>query len=226
MYYIDDHTQNINNQLYTKKEIINRINNIIGIQSETLDDAIYQFNNYQKKQIQPWDINKTYIEITNDDIIGNIKPDNSFADTLEFYKFENVVNKDEYIVKEFSTLNSNQKMIICQFIEKSNNLLNELEKQNEEKPQFVSNTYTKIINHTVYELFLALNYNQAEYMILQMEIFNNIKNKILIEILNNIVEKTTIKELLSEDNFIYDMSNRFFEKITEINKNKKEDTND
>ena len=49
MYYINDHTRNIDNQLYTKKQIISRINDIIGIQSETLNDAIYQFNNYQKK---------------------------------------------------------------------------------------------------------------------------------------------------------------------------------
>lgn len=96
-YYIDKHNSRLDYDLYTEKEIIQNINNITSTESKTLNEAILALSQYKN-----WEVKYVYREITNDDIVGNIKRDNSFTNKLEFGEFEDVVNKDEYIIKEQS----------------------------------------------------------------------------------------------------------------------------
>ena len=208
--------------LYTKKEIIQYINDMTGTTSKTVNEASIAL-----RQSKNWDIKSIYREITNDDIVGNIKPDNSFTNKLEFGEFKNIINKDEYINKNFSTLTEQQKFTVCKFIDKNIKLLQELKEENQNKPKIISKRYIDVLNHFVYEMFLAIDKTEAEFMINQMAIFNNVKNDKLINFLNQIIENMTVKQLLSkEEEFLDPISNEFWNKIVEGNNKEKELTND
>lgn len=212
-YYIDKHNSTLDYDLYTEKEIIHDINEMTGTNSETLNEAISVL-----KQYKNWDVKCVYRKITNDDIVGNMKPDNSFTNKLEFGEFENVVNKDEYINTKFSTLNENQKLMVCTFIDKNNELLKELKEINQNKPTIISNRYIDLVNDFVYEMFLAIDKTEAEYMINQMTIFNNVENDKLIEFLHQIIENMTVKQLMSKDGeYETPLSNELWDKIVKEN---------
>lgn len=88
LYHINDHSKNLNDKLYTKKEIIQYVNTITPVISYTIDEAVSNLKQYEK-----WDIIETYINIDNDDIAGNVKPDNTFTKTLEFGEFVHLLIK-------------------------------------------------------------------------------------------------------------------------------------
>ena len=225
MYFINKNDGYIDYSLYTKKMLIEELNYITNSNFETLNDAIDNLKRY--KDLNKWSISETYIEISNDDIIGNLKPDNSFTDTLELGKFKDIVDSDSYIVKEFSKLNNNQKLIICQFIDKHHKLLEKLKIQLQLTPDVVKQRYIDIIEDSVYELFLSIDKNEAQYIIQRMEIFNNTQFDKLIEFLNKTVENLTVKQLLTkEDEFLDPISNEFWNKIVEENNKEKELKND
>ena len=225
MYFINKNDGYIDYSLYTKKMLIKELNYITNSNFETLNDAIDNLKRY--KDLNKWSISETYIEISNDDIIGNLKPDNSFTDTLELGKFKDIVDSDSYIVKEFSKLNNNQKLIICQFIDKHHKLLEKLKIQLQFTPDVVKQRYIDIIEDSVYELFLSIDKNEAQYIIQRMEIFNNTQFDKLIEFLNKTVENLTVKQLLTkEDEFLDPISNEFWNKIVEENNKEKELKND
>lgn len=221
-YYIDKYNSMTDSDLYTKKEIIQYINDMTGTNSKTVNEASIAL-----RQSKNWDIKSIYREITNDDIIGNIKPDNSFTNKLEFGEFKNIINKDEYINKNFSTLTEQQKFTVCKFIDKNIKLLQELKEENQNKPKIISKRYIDVLNDFVYKMFLAIDKTEAEFMINQMAIFNNVKNDKLINFLNQIIENMTVKQLLSkEEEFLDSISNEFWNKIIEENNKEKELTND
>ena len=222
-YYIDKYNYMTDSDLYTKKEIIQYINDMTGTNSKTVNEASIAL-----RQSKNWDIKTIYREITNDDIVGNIKPDNSFTNKLEFGEFKNIINKDEYINTKFSTLTKQQKFTVCIFIDKNINLLQELKEENQNKPEIIFKSYINLLNDFVYEMFLATDKTEAEFMINQMAIFNNVENDKLINFLNHIIENMTVKQLLSkEEEFIDPISNEFWNKIVEENnKEEKELTND
>lgn len=152
-----------------------------------------------------------------------IKPDNSFTDTLELGKFKNIIDSDSYIVREFSKLNNNQKLNICEFIDKHHTLLEEVKIQLQFTPDVVKQRYIDIIEDSVYELFLSIDENEAQYIIQRMEIFNNTQIDKLIEFLNKTIENLTVKQLLTkEDEFLNPISNEFWNKIVEENNKEKE----
>ena len=206
--------------------LIDKLNTITNSNFKKLNDAIDNLKRYNN--LDKWFIIETYIEISNNDIIGNIKPDNSFTDTLELGKFKNIIDSDSYIVREFSKLNNNQKLNICEFIDKNHTLLEELNIQLQFTPDVIKRRFINIIENSVYELFLSTDEDEAQYTIQRMEIFNNIQFDKLCEFLNEIVENLTVKQLLDNDDYnINTISNKFWNKIVEENnKEEKELTND
>ena len=110
MYSINKYNERMDFNRYTKKMLIDMINEMTNSDSKTLDDAINNLTNYRIEHgLTKWTIVESYIEISNDDIVGNIKPDNSFTNTLELGPFKNVIDDDSYIIREFSTLTNSQK---------------------------------------------------------------------------------------------------------------------
>lgn len=212
MYFINRNDGYIDYSLYTKKMLIEELNHITNSNFKTLDDAINNLKKY--KDLDKWSISETYIEISNDDIIGNIKPDNSFTETLDLGKFKNIIDSDSYIVREFSKLTEKQKLIICKFLDKHHTLLEEINIQLQFTPDIIKQRYIDIVEESVYELFLSIDENEVQFVTQRMEIFNNIEIKKLIEFLDKTVENFTVKQLLSkEEEFFNPISNRFWEKI-------------
>lgn len=226
MYFINKHDNCIDSKIYTKKMLIEELNHITNSNFEKLNDAIDNLKKY--RNLDKWSISETYIEISNDDIIGNIKPDNSFSDTLDLGRFKDIVDSDSYIIREFSTLTNDQKMTICKFVEKNQKILEDLNIGLQFTPEIVKKRYIDIVEDIVYDLFLSINQNETQFVIQQMKIFNNIKIERLINFLNEIIENLTVKQLLTkEDEFLDPISNEFWNKIVEENnKEKKELTND
>lgn len=212
MYFINRNDGYIDYSLYTKKMLIEELNHITNSNFKTLDDAINNLKRY--KDLDKWSISETYIEISNDDIIDNIKPDNSFTETLDLGKFKNIIDSDSYIVREFSKLTEKQKLIICKFLDKHHTLLEEINIQLQFTPDIIKQRYIDIVEESVYELFLSIDENEVQFVTQRMEIFNNIEIKKLIEFLDKTVENFTVKQLLSkEEEFFNPISNRFWEKI-------------
>lgn len=226
MYFINKNDGDIDYSLYTEKMLIDKLNTITNSNFKKLNDAIDNLKRYNN--LDKWSIIETYIEISNNDIIGNIKPDNSFTDTLELGKFKNIIDSDSYIVREFSKLNNNQKLNICEFIDKNHTLLEELNIQLQFTPDVIKRRYIDIVEDSVYELFLSIDKDEMNFITQRMEIFNNIEIEKLMKFLNKTVENFTVKQLLSkEEEFIDPISNGFWEKIIEENNKKEKDlTND
>lgn len=218
MYSINKYNERMYFNRYTKKMLIDMINEMTKSDSKTLDDAINNLTNYRIEHgLTKWTIVESYIEISNDDIVGNIKPDNSFANTLELGQFKNVIDDDSYIIREFSTLTNSQKWTICKFIDKHQRLLEEVKIHIQFTPEIVKQRYIDIINNSIYELFLAIDYNETQSIIPRMDIFNNMDIEKLIEFLNETIENFTVKQLLSPEEFENPISKGFWLKIIEEN---------
>lgn len=69
MYFINKNDGNIDYSLYTKKMLIDKLNTITNSNFEKLNDAIDNLKRYNN--LDKWSIVETYIEISNNDIIGN-----------------------------------------------------------------------------------------------------------------------------------------------------------
>lgn len=223
LYYIDTNGYQPDYRLYDRKEIIEMAKRITPLTSNNLNQAIIAL-----KEHKNFDISHTYREITNTDIMSNLKPDKSITKELYFDDFENVVNKDEYIIREFSTLNEKEKLTVATFLDTSIQLRKKLNELNRNKPKIISDRYIDSINNFVYEMLVAENYNDAQIMIRKIQNFNYIKIEKLIEMLNDIIDNMTVKQLTSEDYEVTEYaSNKFWHKIVEENnKEEKELTND
>lgn len=223
LYYIDTQGYQPDYRLYDRKEIIEMAKHITPLTSNNLNQAIIAL-----KEHKNFDISHTYREITNTDIMSNLKPDKSITNELYFDDFEKVVNKDEYIIREFSTLNDQEKRTVATFLDKNIQLRKNLNELNRNKPKIVSERYIDIVNDLVYEMFLALDYTETQTMIRKMQNFNYIENEKLIEILDDIMDNMTVKQLTcKEDEYVTPISNKFWLKIVEKNnKEEKELTNE
>lgn len=215
LYYLSGPDVKPDNKLYTKKQIIEIINRITSQDSkkvETLNDAIKNLNDYEyKNNYNPTWVEHKTIEISNDDFIGNIKPDNSPTNNLDFGELENSVNKDEYIITEYSTLNQEQKYTICVFIDKNIKLLKDSKDKYENESELLANKYERIIRDFVHDMFLSLDHEEAENQIENMTVFNNIETEKLASILDDVISNLTVKQLLdNDDNNSNTISNQFW----------------
>lgn len=58
------------------------------------------------------------LPLTSNDYSGNVRPDGHFAPELDLGILQNSVGRDSAIVKNFTSFSSDDKLIICDFIEK------------------------------------------------------------------------------------------------------------
>lgn len=224
MYYLEGPQIKPDNQLYTQQEIIDIINNVTYTDSKTLDDAIRNLNEYEyKNKYRPTYIEHKIIKISNDDFVGNVKPDLTSAKNLDFGELKNSINKNEYIITEYSILNKEQKYTVCLFIDKNNQLLNDFKTKYRNESELLADKFKRIIKNFAHDMFLSLDHEEAEKIIKNMKVFNNIETDKLASILNNVVNNLTVKQLLdNDDDNINTVSNEFWNKIIEENNKEKE----
>ena len=226
MYYLDGPQIKSDNQLYTQQEIIDIINNVTYTDSKTLDDAIRNLNEYEyKNKYRPTYVEHKIIKISNDDFVGNVKPDLTSAKNLDFGELEDSVNKDEFIITEYSNLNQEQKYTVCLFIDKNNKLLKDY--KNKYKSELLVNKYELIIRDFVHDMFSSLEHEEVENQIKNMTVFNNIETDKLALILDDVVNNLTVKQLLdNDDNNIHKISWQFWLNAIDYYDKEKELKND
>lgn len=226
LYYLEGPHIESNNELYTQQEIIDLINRITNTNSENLNDAIKNLDKYEyENNYRPTWIMHKILKISNDDFIGNVKPDLASAKNLDFGELENSINKDEYIITEYSTLNQEQKHTICVFIDKNIKLLNDCKDKYES--ELLTNKYERIIRDFVHDMFLSLEHKEAENQIENMKIFNNIETDKLASILDDVISNLTVKQLLDDDdNNIHNSSWQFWLNAIDYYNKEKEKQND
>lgn len=226
LYYLQGSDIAPDNQLYTQQEIIDFINSMTNTNSKDLKDALTNLERYEYKNNyrRTW-IKHKIIKISNDDFISNVKPDLTSTKNLDFGELENSVNKDEYIITEYSNLNQEQKYTVCVFIDKNIELLKNC--KNKYESELLSNKYEHIIRDFVHNMFLSLEPKEAEKQIKNMTVFNHIETKKLASILDDVVNNLTVKQLLdNNDNNINTASNQFWLNAIDYYKKEKETTND
>lgn len=226
LYYLQGSDITPDNQLYTQQEIIDFINSMTNTNSENLNDVIKHLEQYEyKNNYRPTWIKSKIVKISNDDFIGNVKPDLTSAKNLDFGELEDSVNKDEFIITEYSTLNQEQKYTVCVFIDKNIEILKNCKNKYESK--LLANKYEHIIRDFVHNMFLSLEPKEAENQIKNMTVFNNIETDKLESILDDVVNNLTVKQLLDNgDNNINTASNQFWLNAIDYYNKEKETTND
>ena len=228
LYYLKGPHIESNNELYTQQEIIDLIKRITNTNSENLNDAIKNLDKYEyENNYRPTWIMHKILKISNNDFVGNIKPDNSPTNNLDFGELENSVNKDEYIITEYSTLNQEQKYIICVFIDKNIKFLKDSKAKYENESELLTNKYERIIRDFVHDMFLSLEHKEAENQIENMKIFNDIETDKLASILDDVINNLTVKQLLDDDdNNIHNLSWQFWLNAIDYYNKEKETQND
>lgn len=226
LYYLQGSDIAPDNQLYTQQEIIDFINSMTNTNSKDLKDALTNLERYEyKNNYKPTWIKSKIVKISNDDFIGNVKPDLTSAKNLDFGELEDSVNKDEFIITEYSTLNQEQKYTICVFIDKNIKLLKDC--KNKYESELLTNKYEHIIRDFVHDMFLSLEPKEAENQIKNMTVFNNIKTDKLESILDDVINNLTVKQLLDDDdNTINKTSNQFWLNAIDYYNKEKETQND
>ena len=130
---------------------------------------------------------------------------------LDLKHFKHVIDKDEYIVKNFTELNQKQKRHITEFVNHADNLLAKIENR------FVGLKKQKaveILNDLTHDIFITDTANEADAQSKQMQTFNNLSISKLIELLENIVQTTDKYELESNDTEVLThITNRFWHQI-------------
>lgn len=109
-------------RLYSSLELIDFVNNTLREKANTISDAcrvINCSNGY---------VNEIIVEFTNDDFIGNIKPDGSINQKLDLGSFALEVSSSEDLVTNFHKLSIEQQKVICAFIDKAEQLLDQINK--------------------------------------------------------------------------------------------------
>lgn len=228
LYYLEGPHIESDNELYTQQEIIDLINRITNTDSENLNDAIKNLEKYEyENNYRPTWVKYKIIKLSNDDFIGNVKPDLASAKNLDFGELEDSINKNEFIITEYSTLNQEQKYTICVFIDKNIKLLKDCKNKYKYKSELLANKYELIIRDFVHDMFLALEHEDAENQIKNMTVFNNIETDKLASILDDVINNLTVKQLLDDDdNNIHNTSWKFWLNTIDYYNKEKETQND
>lgn len=187
--------------IYTKTQLLEVAGMITKITPFTdLDAAIEvlakDFN------IHTYQVLEQDIHLSIDDFSGNIKPDGHFATELDLGIFKNNVDKDSYFINNFSKFSSDEKTIICEFIKKAINLYDNCNSYGSHLLAFLGDQMRTVILTFVHNLFQTDDPRNIQNQLLKMEKFNSIELEELKDILIDVIDKVTIKELATDNDKI------------------------
>ena len=114
-------------QLFTSLELIDFVNKTLRKKADTINDACRIIN------CGNGDVKEVIVEFTNNDFIGNIKPDGSITQKLDLGSFALEVSHSEDLVINFHKLSIEQQKVICAFIDKAEQLLDQINKNTSHK---------------------------------------------------------------------------------------------
>lgn len=183
------------NGIYTKTQLLKEAGKITGRESFTDVEAAKEV--VAKDLNTPsWDVQELELHLTMDDYSGNIRPDGHFAAELDLGIFALDVKRDSAIVKNFSSFSSDDKIIICKFIEKALELYKFNTDDHDEVYAFLRLRLQSIVSEFVRDLFHAASSQTPKHPPMLMEKFNGLELDELKRMLLDVVNETSIKELV------------------------------
>lgn len=204
-------------QRYTSNELIDLVNSRYENHADTIEDAlvIIRSNNAYAQEIT--------VEFINDDFIANIKPDGSFTKRLDLGSFSYHIPRSEYLIANFHKLLTEQQKVICQFIDKAEQLLIQINKEYDAVRgyEMICSKAKDILNLFVKERFTDFERPDVDSQIMNMRKFNEIDTEILFDILDDIISAMPVADLMTDDSNTLSMyTDKFWHKIVvENNKN-------
>ena len=147
-------------------------------------------------EVPSWSVRRLEVPLTLDDYSGNIRPDGHFAPELDLGIFALNVGRDSNIVKNFSSFERDDKIIICKFIEKALELYKFNTDDHDEVYAFLRLRLQSIVSEFIRDLFHAASSQTPKHPPMLMEKFNGLELDELKRMLLDVVNETSIKELV------------------------------
>ena len=193
-------------KLFTSLELIDFVNKTLRKKADTINDACQIIN------CGNGDVEEVIVEFTNDDFIGNVKPDGSITQKLNLGSFALEVSHSENLVTNFHKLSIEQQKVICAFIDKAEQLLDQINKNTSHR--LIQIKAKKILNDLVHNIFILDERPSPESQIMNMRKFNNIKLETLFKFLTDTVDNMSVADLMTNDKNTLSMyTDQFWHKI-------------
>lgn len=187
------------NGIFTKTQLLEKAGRIKGTEPFTDVDAAKEVvaNNFN---IPSWSVRQLEVPLTLDDYSGNIRPDGQFAEELDLGILQNSVGYDSAIVKNFSSFECDDKLIICNFIEKAQTLYMYETDEYDEVFMLLRGRVRSIVSEFVRDTFHTEPSQTPGYKIMLMACFNAFDLDELKRMLLDVLNTASIKELVENEN--------------------------
>ena len=197
-------------RLYTSLELIDFVNNTLREKADTISDAcrvINCSNGY---------VNEVIVEFTNEDFIGNIKPVGTMTKRLDLGSFALDVSRSEDLVANFDKLSIEQQKVICAFIDKAEQVLDQINKQFDKTTSYalINKKAKDILKDFVHDMFISDDRPNPDAQIMNMLKFNGIDIETLFYFLADTVNDMSVADLMTDDFGTLSMyTDKFWHKI-------------
>ena len=151
--------------------------------------------------IPTYQVLKQNLSLSIDDFVGNIKPDGHFTEKLDLNILKNSVDQHSYFVESFSNFSNDEKTIRCKFIEKAIELYR-YDTRGDDLFIFLRDKMQTVLLAFVHNLFQTDDPRNIHNQLLQMQKFNSIELEELKDILIDVINEVSIKELATNTNAI------------------------
>lgn len=183
------------NGIYTKTQLLKEAGKITGRESFTDVEAAKEV--VAKDLNTPsWDVQELELHLTMDDYSGNIRPDGHFAAELDLGIFALNVGRDSNVVKNFSSFERDDKIIICNFIEKAQALYKYETDEYDELIMTLRGRMRAIVSEFVRDTFHTEPSQTPGHKIMLMEKFNGLQLDELKQMVLDVMNTASIKELV------------------------------
>lgn len=183
------------NGIFTKTQLLEEARKITGRESFTDVESAKEV--VAKDLNTPsWDVQELELHLTMDDYSGNIRPDGHFAAELDLGIFALNVGRDSNVMKNFSSFERDDKIIICNFIEKAQALYKYETDEYDELFMTLRGRMRAIVSEFVRDTFHTEPSQTPGHKIMLMEKFNGLELDELKRILLDVLNKASIKELV------------------------------
>lgn len=209
-YQDDSRFRKLPARLYSSLELIELVKSQFDENVSTIEDArqVIRMNNGYAREV--------IVELTNDDFIGNIKPDGTMTKRLDLGSFMLEVPHSEDLVANFDKLSIEQQKVICAFIDKAEQVRNQINKQYDENTSYalINKKEKDILDKFVRKMFTTDDRPNPDAQIMNMRKFNNIDLETLFNFLSDIVNDMPVADLMTDDFGTLSMyTDKFWHKI-------------
>ena len=182
-------------RLYTSRELIKLVKTEFDDNVNTIEDAcqVLRMNGRYAREV--------VFELTNSDFIGNIKPDETMTQKLDLGSFAQAVSRTEDLVADFDTLPTEQQKVICDFIDKAEQVLSQIDKQFDRTTSYtlINSKAKEILNDFVHDIFISDDRPNPAAQIMNMGKFNTIDLETLFGFLTDTVYDMSVTDLMTDD---------------------------